>query len=312
MDFVFFSKRPFAWAENKLVEEISKLGYKAEVWDWDQVEVVAAPFEFFYQGIKRELPKVAMFESRIRSRYTLGDRLYLFDALELLEQQGMTILNSPQAVRKASNKVYAANVLQRAGIRVPSTRMVSSVDQVGSCLKEWKDIILKPLSGHASIDIKRLILNEFRYGDEIADVLSIFQEIEVWHLIQNYKVLCAQQYVSNPGYDLRINVVGDKVVSIWALDCLPNTWRTKDINEGKKLRKYELTKELEDIALSAVSALGLDYAPIDLIEGPDGPIIIEVNSALSIWPGHEKSGFTIDPEGSVKFYVQMIEDRIKS
>jgi glutathione synthase/RimK-type ligase-like ATP-grasp enzyme len=36
-------------------------------------------------------------------------------------------------------------------------------------------------------------------------------------------------------------------------------------------------------ALRATAALDLDLAVIDLIEGPDGPVVIEVNGGISSW-----------------------------
>jgi len=45
----------------------------------------------------------------------------------------------------------------------------------------------------------------------------------------------------------------------------------------------ELTEDLRATCLRAMSALVLDLAVIDLVEGPDGPVIIEVNSGISSW-----------------------------
>ncbi|MDF9530202.1 MULTISPECIES: ATP-grasp domain-containing protein [Bacillus cereus group] len=292
-----------------MVEEIQKRGYKAAIYDWNQVEITDSGF--LYQGSDMLLPKAAMLNSRIRTRHVVGEKLFLFDWLELLERKGVRILNSTQAIRNSSNKVYAANLLKSSGIRVADTRLVSSVEQIEAALLEWKDIIIKPIDGNGSLGMERLILDENRFGDELTNVLSAFQEADVWTLMKHYKVLCAQKYISNPGRDIRINVVNGQVVSICAKNALPNTWRTKDINGGMRMEKFPLTEELEHIALSAVECLGLDYAPIDIVEGPKGPTIIEVNSAIAIWPGHETMGITIDPEGSVKHYVQMIVDNIE-
>lgn len=310
MDFIYFSRKPFGWPEHTLVNEIKQLGYTADIYDWDEIELT--DLGFLYKGKEMILPKVAMLNSRIRTRHNHGEKLFLFDWLEILERSGVKILNSTRAIRNSSNKVYSAFLLKKAGIRVADTRLVSNVEQIESALKEWKDIIIKPIDGNGSLGVERLLLDEVRYGDELTSVLSAFQEFDVWSLVRQYKVLCVQKYVHNPGRDIRINVVKDKVVSICAKNALPNTWRTKDINKGMRLEKYELTKELEELAIKAVKTLGLDYAPIDIVEGEDGPTIIEVNSAIAIWPGHEKMGITIDPEGSVKYYVEIIESNIKS
>jgi RimK family alpha-L-glutamate ligase len=310
MDFIYFSREPFSWGEKTVVNELKKLGYEAEVFDWSKVTIASK--SFFYDGEHFNLPKASMLSSRVRTRYTQGEKLFLFDWLELLELCGVNFVNTPNSIRKASNKVYAATLLTQANLNVAETKLVTNIREIEEALHEWKDIIIKPIDGNGSSGMERLFYDNHRYGDELTKVLSVHQEFDVWTLLKTYKVLCLQKYVENPGRDIRVNVVKNKVVSICAKYAHANSWRTKDINKGMILEKFELTPEIEELAVNAVNVLGLDYAPIDILEGPNGPTIIEVNTALAIWPEHETMGITTDPEGSLKYYIKLIEEKISS
>ncbi len=60
-------------------------------------------------------------------------------------------------------------------------------------------------------------------------------------------------------------------------------WKT-NVSQGGECRVCNPTARLRELCLEAARAVGLDYTGIDIIEGPDGPVIIEVNGAPS-WQG---------------------------
>lgn len=310
MDFVYFTREPFSWGEKELVSGMIKRGYTAKVLDWEKMKFSTEGIT--YEGEKFEIPKAIMLSSRVRTRQLKGEKLFLFDWLDILEENGVQFVNTPSAIRRASNKVRAAYTLNSENVRVAPTVLVNTVEEIEEYLYNWKDIIVKPIDRNGSSGMERLLYDQNRYGDELTSVLSMSQEFDIWTLINTYKTLCLQKYISNPGRDIRVNVVKDKVVSVCAKYAHENTWRTKDINKGMKLEYVELTPEINEVSIAAVKALGLDYAPVDIVEGEDGPTIIEVNTSLSIWPEHETMGITIDPEGSVKYYLDLIEEKIES
>ena len=47
------------------------------------------------------------------------------------------------------------------------------------------------------------------------------------------------------------------------------------------------SREIEDLAIRATKILDLDYSGVDIIEGPDGPVVLEVNAAPS-WAALQK------------------------
>ena len=53
------------------------------------------------------------------------------------------------------------------------------------------------------------------------------------------------------------------------------------------MARAELTPELARLAQDAASALQIDYAGIDLMPGPQGPLVIEVNG-VAAWQGLQR------------------------
>jgi RimK family alpha-L-glutamate ligase len=92
------------------------------------------------------------------------------------------------------------------------------------------------------------------------------------------KPFLMQEFIaSSRGRDLRINVVGGKVVGVMLREN-ERDFRS-NISGGGRGKSYSPTKEQVDIALQACEALGLDFAGVDVLFGEGGePLVCEVNS----------------------------------
>ncbi|MBE6734889.1 MAG: RimK family alpha-L-glutamate ligase, partial [Ruminococcaceae bacterium] len=93
-----------------------------------------------------------------------------------------------------------------------------------------------------------------------------------------HKEFVMQEFVQTScGRDLRVNVVGGKVVA--------TIYRYNDgdfrsnLTIGGKMKPYEISSEQAQLAIEACKALHLDFAGVDVMfaEG-DEPVICEVNS----------------------------------
>jgi glutathione synthase/RimK-type ligase-like ATP-grasp enzyme len=60
-------------------------------------------------------------------------------------------------------------------------------------------------------------------------------------------------------------------------------WKT-NVYQGGICEKCDLTPEMRELCLEAARIVGLDYTGVDVIEGPSGPVILELNGAPS-WYG---------------------------
>ena len=69
-----------------------------------------------------------------------------------------------------------------------------------------------------------------------------------------------------------------------SLDAKSSTgWKT-NYSQGAKPAPAEISKEFEEIAIKSAKAVGCKIAGVDILEGPDGPRIVDVNSQPG-WKG---------------------------
>jgi len=87
--------------------------------------------------------------------------------------------------------------------------------------------------------------------------------------------MLVQEHVPGPGEDLKVYVVGDQVFAV-----------SKPFSETSFTvagRPVPVEPEVRDAALRTGSALGLGLYGLDVIESPDGPVVVDVN----YFPGYK-------------------------
>jgi tetrahydromethanopterin:alpha-L-glutamate ligase len=270
-----------SWEMSRLAQQLAALGIDATPVDWRTMEPGAGSARL------PAAPALALVQSRVATRHTGGDLALLYDWLDHLTDRDCRVVNRVADMRRCRNKMRQAAILKAAGLPVPETRAAGTLQDVENCLADWGEIVLKPVIGHASIDMTHLRAHGPSGKED--DLLGLREEIVVWHLLQDRKVLCAQPFVPNPGRDVRVTVVGQTVAA-----CVYQHSTAPDKHVRHHLypirwEQAELTQRIREICTRAISVLGLDLASIDLVEGPDGPVIIEVNEGISKWQRIEET-----------------------
>ena len=114
------------------------------------------------------------------------------------------------------------------------------------------------------------------FGQQVYLAKDFYELTQIVAKIGHKDFLMQELVSSSIGRDVRVNVVGDKVI------CGMLRQNNKDfrsnITNGGTACTIELTEEQKDVALKAVQALGLDFAGVDVMFGENGPIVCEVNS----------------------------------
>lgn len=190
-----------------------------------------------------------------------------------LEQQGFKLFNSARAVELCDNKILMYQELVKNNIRIPRTFIApktfeglnySKRDFVNNVIKEiGLPLVIKEAYG--SFGEQVYLANTLEEANKIIDQIG-------------YKDFLMQKYIaSSKGRDIRINIVGNKaIVSMYREN--NNDFRS-NISNGGTGYKFEPKKEYLDLAIKASKALGLDFAGVDVMFGPnDEPIICELNS----------------------------------
>ena len=116
------------------------------------------------------------------------------------------------------------------------------------------------------------------------------------------KSVLVQEYIAEShGKDIRALVVGDRVVA-----CMRRKARGREFRSNYHLNgtveKVDLSPEYEEIACRAARVLGLNIAGVDLLEGNDGPLVLEVNSSPGL-EGIEKAS-QVNVAGNIIDFVE--------
>ena len=195
---------------------------------------------------------------------SLEQVVFRMDALAELEVAGTLVINPPRGVEAAVDKYLTTLRLKRAGMLVPRTVVCQTADEALAAFTELGgDVVLKPLFGGEGRGIARLA------EDGLAE--RAFRMIE-----QLGGVLYLQEFVPHEGHDLRLLVVGRRVLGIRRVNELD--WRT-NVSRGAKAEPLEVTPQLAELAHQAAAAVGLPLAGVDLLPGRDGKLYaIEVNA----------------------------------
>ncbi len=202
-------------------------------------------------------------------RGSLEEILFRMNLLHRLERLGLLIINPPLAIERSVDKYNSLTIFHENGLPVPRTAVTESHDEALECFHELGgDVVVKPLFGSRGVGASRI------KDPDIA--ARVFRTISFHH-----GVLYLQQFVNHGGSDIRAFVIGDQVVA--AMRRISTNWKT-NVSLGAKPVSLKLSDEMEKLAIKAANVIGCKVTGVDLIEGPDGPLLIELNSQPG-WKG---------------------------
>ncbi len=195
--------------------------------------------------------------------YTLAKRL---------EQAGIVLFNSAEAVRICDDKALTAVALQ-GKVRMPKTMIApKTFEGIGYNDGDFLEAAIEALGFP-------MVVKE-ACGSFGKQVYLVNSEAELKALVAGfgYKPFLLQEFVAtSKGRDVRINVVGDRVFCA-ILRENADDFRS-NITGGGKGTAYAPTKAQEQLAVAACRAIGLDFAGVDILFGKDGEAVLcEVNS----------------------------------
>jgi len=190
-----------------------------------------------------------------------------FDVVPILEERGIRVLNRPQALLAAHDKLLTAAALAAAGLRQPSTAHVTTTHRRP---QQTLPCVVKPRFGSWGADV---MLCETTDGLDRA--LAIASSRPWW---ARHGAL-VQELVPPSGRDLRLLVAGGRVVGAAARVAAAGEWRT-NVSVGGHLERAEPPPEAIAEAERAAQVLAIDLAGVDLLPWDDGWVVLEVNGAI--------------------------------
>lgn len=255
------SKKQTFWATKKILQAIKDRGHEPAYAKTDEIRlVVGDPPDALIEG--RSVREGAVYIPRVgRSMTDFGAML-----LRQLELMGIPATLSDEALITARNKFLALQALHTAGVPVPRTVLLASRPTVMEARTFVSyPAVLKILRGTQGIGVMRV--KDLDETASIVDTLNLFGE-----------VVCLQEYIPNPGIDIRAFVVDDEVIASMKRVAPHYEWRA-NIHLGGKGQKIELDDTTKEIAIRASKAVGLEISGVDLIMNGDNPYVLEVNAS---------------------------------
>jgi len=209
---------------------------------------------------------------------------FKFDLLRLFEDS-IPVMNTPTAIQNAANKFFSFYLFKRANLPIPRTTITSRLEIALKAVEEYGSAIIKPIFGSKGTGITRLTGSSHPRSHSQSQSDSDFNlASKLAELLKERGVLYLQEFIPNPGRDIRVFVVGGKILA--AIYRIPQKGSfLSNLSQGARPLKCELTEEMEELAVGATKALGTDFAGVDLIEAEtDDEIplyLLEVNATPS-------------------------------
>lgn len=211
------------------------------------------------------------------------------------EQMGVFCLNTADSILASRDKLSSMQALSRHDIGIAETAFVRNQNDVLHAIQEMggAPVVIKLISGTQGVGV--ILAETNKVAEAIIETLSSVQ--------QNVLV---QKFVSeSKGRDIRALVVGDRVVAAMRRTAVGQEFRS-NVHRGGRTESVELDEAYERTAVRAAHILGLKVAGVDMLEGKDGPVIMEVNSS----PGLEgiEGATGVDIAGEI---ISFTEEQLK-
>jgi ribosomal protein S6--L-glutamate ligase len=203
-----------------------------------------------------------------------GDPDVQFELYRILEEGGALVVNRLGPLLSAQDKFRTSWLLWRAGVPTPPAAVAQTAEDAEAALQTLGTAVAKPIAGSLGDGVERL-------SADPAGRDAVREKVARDHGVY------LQAYVPHPGRDLRAFVVGGKVRGAIERIAPEGEWRT-NVSIGGRSEAFRCTAPVGAIAVAATAALGLDYAGVDLVLGPGGPTVIEVNGNPS-WRGIQEA-----------------------
>lgn len=198
--------------------------------------------------------------------------------------------NTAHGISNSRDKLRSLQILSRHHIGIPRTTFVRDQKDVIPAIERvgGAPVVIKLIEGTQGIGV--LLAETMKAAESIIELLQS----------QKQNVLIQKFVAESKGKDIRAFVVGDRVVAAMRRTAKGQEFRS-NVHRGGTAEAVELDEVYQETAVRSAQILGLRVAGVDMLEGKDGPQIMEVNSS----PGLEgiESCTELDIAGAVIDYI---------
>lgn len=169
---------------------------------------------------------------------------------------GLVTINDARSIRPVRDKALAAVIAEHHGLPVPPTYAVAAPELLTELPAAEFPLVVKPAAGSS--------------GRAVTRVASPEDMVRVAARFAGEGMLIAQPYVPNTGTDLKVYCVDGQIYA---------TERPSPLHPEAARGEHPVPVpgEVARLAREVGAVFGLDLYGLDVLLGPDGPVIVDVN-----------------------------------
>lgn len=286
MKLAILSCSPNCYSSRRLREAATSRGIKVKVLDTLRFSI----------DLEKGEPDL-YFRSKCLSHYDaiiprVGNSITYFGTavVRQFEQMDVFTTASSSGIANSRDKLRCLQILSRHQLGIPQTSFVREKKDVLPAIERvgGTPIIIKLLEGTQGVGV--ILADSVKIAEAIIETLQSTRQ----------NVLIQKFVAESKGRDIRAFVVGDQVVAAMRRVAQGQEFRS-NVHRGGKTEKVILDKAYCETAVRACQIMGLRVAGVDMLEGKDGPQVMEVNSS----PGLEgiESCTQLDVAGAIVDYI---------
>lgn len=264
MKIAVLSRAPQAYSTQRLRAAALQRGHNVKVLNTLRfaIDLTANEPDLHYRG--RQLSDYDAILPRIGNSIT-----YFGTAVvRQFEQMDVYTPNTANGIASARDKLRANQILSRHNIAMPPTAFVRNRADVRPAIERvgGAPVVIKLLEGTQGIGV--ILAPQVKVAEAIIETLHS----------TNQNVLIQRFISESRGRDIRALVVGDRVVAAMRRSAAGDEFRS-NVHRGGTVEAVELDPVYERAAVRSAQIMGLRVAGVDMLEGDDGPLVMEVNSS---------------------------------
>ena len=264
MKTLILSRNRRCYSTRRLVEAAKSRGHTVKVLDtsWFAISTEQGAPDLYYGG--KRLSAYDAVIPRIGASVTY----YGTAVVRQFQQMGVYCVNSADGISNSRDKLRSLQILSRHDIGIPPTEYVRRKEDVLPAISRAGDapVIIKLLEGTQGV------------GVILADSINIAKAIIETLQSTRQNVLIQKFVAESKGKDVRAFVIGNRVIGAMRRVAQGQEFRS-NVHRGGQAEAIELDPAYTQTAVRAAQILGLNVAGVDMLEGHDGPQVMEVNSS---------------------------------
>lgn len=207
-------------------------------------------------------------------------------ALRILNAFGVPTVNTAMVAEICGDKLTTSAMLAKANVPQPRNIVAFTPEAALEAIEIFGyPVVLKPVVGSWGRLLAKI--NDRDAAEAVLEHKATLGSVQ-------HSVFYIQEYIKKPGRDIRVIIVGDRVLT--AIYRKSEHWITNTARGGEG-ELCPITPEIEALSLYATAAVGGGVLAVDLVEHPEkGLVVNEINHTMEFHTAQPISGVDIADE----------------